>query len=208
MTKTEKIGQILRTVEIHEKIVNESTEMENDTKSHFLNLSEFIKSCLNDKSKTEKLNSYQINSLKNELLTYWNETISMETEKFWTEVKNEKFNLERKEPLKFALSKNRFRNVEQGIGARKYWNSLKSLASIQHEYSDLEIKKIDQIIFEDEKKRIGILKKCLAKKKIPKSQYLKFGECVAYFGNCGLFEKYLTEKEVTELYTIWENFKS
>ena len=208
MTKTENIEQILRTVEIHEKIVNESTEMENDTKSHFLNLSEFTKNCLNDKSKTEKFNSYQINSLKNELLIYWNETISVETEKFWTEVKNEKLNLERKEPLKFALSKNRFRNVEQGIGARKYWNSLKSLKSIKKEYLDLEIKKIDEIIVEDENKRIGILKKCLAKKNIPKSQYLKFGECMAYFANCGLFEKYLTEKEVTELYTIWKNFKS
>ena len=146
--------------------------------------------------------------MKNDLLIYWNETISLETEKFWTVVKNEKLNLERKEPLKFALSKNRFRNVEQGIGARKYWNSLKSLKSIKNEYSNLEIKKIDEIIVEDEKNRIGILKKCLEKKNIPKSQYLKFGECMAYFANCRLFEEYLTEKEVNELYTIWKNFKS
>ncbi|MDY7396921.1 hypothetical protein UMM65_16870 [Aureibaculum sp. 2210JD6-5] len=202
MTKKENIEQVLKAVEIHEKTVEIS--IDNDTKSHFLELSKFIKECL----KIENINSYQIKSLRNDLLTYWNETISVDTEKFWTEVKNEKLNLERKEPLKFALSKNRFRNVEQGIGARKYWNSLKSLKSIQNEYSDLEIKKIGEIIVEDEKKRIGILKKCLAKKNIPKSQYLKFGECMAYFANCELFENHLTEKEVTELNTIWKDFKS
>ena len=140
MTKTENIEQVLKAVEIHEKIVNESTEMESDTKSHFLNLSKFTKDCLKDKSKAEKFNSYQIKSLTNELLIYWNETISVETEKFWTEIKNGNLNLERKEPLKFALNNNRFRNVEQGIGARKYWNSLKLLESIKDEYSDLEIK--------------------------------------------------------------------
>ena len=31
---------------------------------------------------------------------------------------------------------------------------------------------------------------------------------MAYFANCDLFKKYLTKKEVTELYTIWKNFKS
>ena len=124
------------------------------------------------------------------------------------DVKTANLNLERKEPLKFALDKNRFRNVEQGIGARKYWDSLKSLKCIKDRYSDSEIKKIDEIIVEDENKRIGILKKCLAKKNIPKSQYLKFGECMAYFANCGLFDRYLTEEEVKELYTIWKNFKS
>jgi len=208
LTKTEKIEQVLKTVEIHEKIVNESTEMENDTKSHFLNLSKFTKDCLKDNSKAEKFNSYQIKSLSNELLIYWNETISVETEKFWTEIINENLSIERKEPLKFALSKNRFRNVEQGIGAKKYWNLLKSLKSIKDKYSEFEITKIDEIIVEDENKRIGILKKCLTKKKIPKSQYLKFGECMAYFTNCGLFNKYMTEKEVSELHIIWKNFKS
>lgn len=208
MTKKEKIDQILKAVKIHEKTVNKSTEFGNDEKSYFLGLSKFVKDCLKDKSKVEKLNSYQINSLKNELFSYWNKTISVETEKFWTQIKNENLTFERKEPLKFALSKNRFRNVEQGIGARKYWKTLKTIQSIKNEYSVSDIKKIDKIIVDDENNRFEILKKCLKKKNIPKSQYLKFGECIAYFSNCKLFEKYLTEKEVVELYTIWKNFKS
>ncbi|MEP2280856.1 hypothetical protein [Maribacter sp.] len=208
MTKTEKIEQILKTAEIHERIVCESTEIDSKTKPYFLELSKFTKDCLNDKTKAGKFSSYQIKSLENELLTYWNETISVETEKFWSEILIQKLDINRKEPLKFALSKNRFRNVEQGIGARKYWRELKIIKSIKDQYSESEIKKIDQIIDEDEKNRIGILKKCLSKKTIPKSQYLKFGECMAYFTSCGLFDTYMTEKDVYELHEIWRNFKS
>ncbi|REG88215.1 hypothetical protein [Winogradskyella sediminis] len=208
MTKIENIEKILKTVEIHERIVRKSTEIDNETKPYFLELSKFTKDCLSDESKIGKLNSYQIKSLEKELLIYWNETISLETEKFWTEILNEKLNIKRKEPLKFALDKNRFRNVEQGIEARKYWNELKKIKSINDKFSKTEIEKIEKIIAEDENKRIGILKKCLAKKVIPKSHYLKFGECMAYFTNCRLFNKYMTEKEVDELHEIWRNFKS
>ncbi|MBJ2176518.1 hypothetical protein JBL43_19880 [Aureibaculum sp. A20] len=208
MTKIEKIEQILKTVEIHEKIVRKSTEIDNETKPYFLELSKFTKDCLTNESKVSKLNSYQIKSLENELLIYWNETISVETEKFWTEILSKKINIQRKEPLKFALDKKRFRNVEQGIGARKYWSELKTINSVKDNFSKTEIVKIDQIITEDENKRIGILEKCLTKKVIPKSQYLKFGECMAYITNCELFSKYMTEKDVDELHEIWRNFKS
>ncbi|MBF8151583.1 hypothetical protein ITJ86_16905 [Winogradskyella sp. F6397] len=208
MTKIENIEKILKTVEIHERIVRKSTEIDNATKPYFLELSKFTKECLTNESKVSKLNSSQIKSLENELLIYWNETISLETEKFWTEIVTEKLDVQRKEPLKFALDKNRFRNVEQGIGARKYWNEIKTIESVKDKFSITDILKIDQIIAEDENKRIGILKKCLAKRVIPKSQYLKFGECMAYFTNCGLFNKYMTEKEVDELHEIWRNFKS
>ena len=48
----------------------------------------------------------------------------------------------------------------------------------------------------------------LSKKNIPKSQYLKFGECMAYFANTGLFPKYMDENEVKKLYVIWKKHKS
>jgi hypothetical protein len=208
LTKSENIEQLLKTVEINERIVNKSSEIDNETKLFFLELSGFVKSCLTNNSTVGKFNSYQINSLRNDLLNYWNETISVETENFWTEIISENLNIERKEPLKFALNKNRFRNVEQGIGARKYWTELKSLKSITSKYSEIEIEHITKIIAEDENKRIVILKKCLAKKAIPKSQYLKFGECIAYFTNCQIFSNYMTDKEVDQLHIIWNNYKS
>ena len=71
-----------------------------------------------------------------------------------------------------------------------------------------EIEKIDTIIADDENRRFEILKKCLRKKNIPRTQYLKFGECMAYMNYCGLWDKYFNKEEVQKLYDIWTNFKS
>ena len=158
--------------------------------------------------KEPKMNSYGLNSLKSEFLTYWNESIHPDTERFWKELKSNKIDYERKEPIRFALEKNRFRRVDQGIDARKHWSVLKSTKEVQEKFSKAEIEKIDNIIAEDENRRLEILKKCLRKKKIPQSQYLKFGECMAYIDNCRLWGKYFTQKEVEELYDIWGNFQS
>jgi len=110
--------------------------------------------------------------------------------------------------LRFALINNRFRNVDQGMEARKYWTSLKKLKEIKERFTITEIELLDDIILKDEKQRLEILKKCLSKKQIPKAQYLKFGECMAYINNCGLLEKYFSKIEVDELHDIWRNFKS
>jgi hypothetical protein len=37
---------------------------------------------------------------------------------------------------------------------------------------------------------------------------MKFGECMAYFGDCGLFDKYFEDKEVDVLYDTWEIFEA
>ena len=91
-----------------------------------------------------------------------------DTEIFWQQLKNKAVDFERKEPLKFALIKNRFRTVEQSIGAKNFWTHLKKLKSITGTYSKTDIEKIDRIITDDENRRIEILKKCLSKKTIPK----------------------------------------
>ncbi|CAM4389745.1 hypothetical protein [Zobellia nedashkovskayae] len=173
-----------------------------------LNFSSYTKRLLTTQEIGRKLNSYQRKSATSEFLNYWNYSISPDTEKFWAIIKDNGITIERKDPFRFALDKNRFIRVELGIGARKYWTKLKTLKEITKRFSETEISKIGEIITEDENKRIGILKKCLAKKNIPKSQYLKFGECMAYFANTGLFSKYMDENEVQELYRIWKNFKS
>jgi hypothetical protein len=53
-----------------------------------------------------------------------------------------------------------------------------------------------------------MLKKCLTRKQIPQTNYLKFGECMAYANKCRLWDKYFTQAEVDELYVIWKNFES
>ena len=65
LKKTENIEQILKAVEIHEKIVRASIEIEKESKSYFFELSKFTRDYLLDKSKVDKINSYQIKSLQN-----------------------------------------------------------------------------------------------------------------------------------------------
>ncbi|OIV39833.1 hypothetical protein BKM63_20710 [Flavobacterium johnsoniae] len=205
MTTLGNKGKLILTTKISDKIVASSVIMDDNTKEAFLNLSKYTRDLL---IKEPKMNLYGLNSLKNALLTYWNESINPDTEKFWAEIKAENIDYERKEPLRFALSKNRFRRVDQGMDARKHWIELKKLKGIKANYTTSEIEQIENIISEDEKRRLGILKKCLIKKEITQSQYLKFGECWAYMSNCDLWDRYFRKDEVEELLNIWKNFES
>lgn len=92
--------------------------------------------------------------------------------------------------------------------ARQNWHEVRELETIKKRFTKTEIEKIDEVVANDEKNRLKLLKKCLKKKEIPQSQYLRFGDSMAYFNNCNLFSKHLTDFEVKELYTIWKNFKS
>ena len=204
MTTLGNIEKLILVTKIKEKVVECSTNMDEKTKEAFRNLSKSTRDIL---EKKPKMNSYGLNSLKSGLLTYWNESINPDTESFWTELKVNGIDYERKEPLKFALDKNQFKRIEQGMDARMYWGELKKRKEITDKYSKAEIEKIETIIAEDENRRLEILKKCLRKNEIPQSQYLKFGECMAYMNKCGLWDKYFNKDEVQQLYNIWTNFK-
>lgn len=199
------INQLIRTTEIQDNIVGASVLLDEQTKQALHNQSSFIRDFLTNKPNAK---SYEQKTLASQLLTRWNESVNPDTEAFWTEMKRLGIEFERKEPLRFALDKGWFRNVHQSIEARSNWGLVKHLSSIRDRYSQDEIERLDQIIEEDEKKRHGILKKCLEKKAIPQTQYLKFGECMAYFERCNLFELYFSNAQVEELYEIWKNFKS
>jgi hypothetical protein len=205
MTTLGNTEKLILATKINDQIVHSSVIMDDNTKEAFLNLSKYSRDFL---EKEPKMNSYGLNSLKNGLLTYWNESINPDTEKFWAELKVQNIDYERKKPLRFALDKNRFRRVDQGMDARKHWTELKRLKEIKDNYTISEIEQIENIISEDEKRRFGILKKCLIKKEIPQSQYLKFGECWAYMSNCELWERYFNKDEVEELLNVYKNFKS
>ncbi len=205
MTTLGNIEKLILVTKINEKVVECSTNMDEKTKEAFRNLSKSTRDIL---EKKPKMNSYGLNSLKSGLLTYWNESINPDTESFWTELKVNGIDYERKEPLKFALTKGRFRNVHQGMDARKHWTELKKRKEITDKFSETEIEKIETIIAEDENRRLEILKKCLRKNAIPQTQYLKFGECMTYINNCLLWDMYFTKEEVQQLYDLWTNFRS
>jgi hypothetical protein len=199
-TKSEYRNQLLRTIQIQNDLLNEFNLLDPRTEEAIINLGIYW----TDRLKSEHFTLTQLKSITNGILTMWKETIGIATEMFWSELKKNNIDFERKDELKFALQKGRFRRVDIGMGAKKDWNVIKDFDSIKNRFSKDEIEKITNIIDLDEKTRLEILKKCLRKKEIPQSQYLKFGECMAYMSNCGLWDKYFAKTEVKVLYDIWD----
>jgi hypothetical protein len=202
--KTEFKYKLLKTIEIQNGLVDDFNLFDIKTKEAVINHGNYWTERLSKESFTLT----QLKSIANEILTSWKESIGIATEMFWTELQKNNIEFERKDELNFALEKGRFKRVDIGMGARKDWSVIKEFDSIQKRFSKEDIEKIDLIINKDEKTRLEILRKCLRKKEIPQTQYLKFGECWAYMSNCGLWDKYFSKEEVEELLNIWKNFAS
>lgn len=205
--KTDYIEKLLKTIEIHSRFFDKKSK---EKSSNFIleGSSDFsLENIILEMLAEEHLTLTQLKSICKMLLTFWNEGIGVDVEFFWTELKKHNIDFERNDELKFALNKNRFRRVDQGYGARRDWNLMKEMQSVKDRFSALEIEQIGKIIEADENKRVEILRKCLLKKQIPKSQILKFGECWAYLSYCDLFEKYFNQEQKDELYDIRRNFR-
>ena len=202
--KTKLIEDLLKTAEIQINIVSNSKYFEANSK-YWMNFTaeEWI-----ERIKKEKFSLTQLKSISSDLLTYWKESISIDTELFWDDLTKNNIHFERKDELNFALKKGRFRRVDIGMLARRDWGIMKNLDSIKSRFSKIEIKKIEEVIRNDEKNRFEILTKCLEKSKIPQNKYLKFGECWAYFSNCNLWEQYFTKEEKDKLIDIWRSFSA
>ena len=85
---------------INNDIIETSKVIDENSKKAFEYFSIETKKILNE---NPKLNSYQRKSLTNEFLIYWNETISIDCEKFWNRIQQNGIELERKDPLQFLL---------------------------------------------------------------------------------------------------------
>jgi hypothetical protein len=195
--------QVLKLIQVQDNVMKNSSVMDMATKEAFLNFARISREQLD-----RQLTLTQMKSLANGILTFWRESIGVEVENFWTELSAQNVNFERRDELEFALSKHRFRRVDMGMAARKDWVLMKELDSVKKRFSQQELVLIEQVIKKDENDRLEILRKCLKNNEIPQSKYLKFGECMAYFTHCGLFNGYFSQEQVGQLNTIWLNFKS
>ena len=207
MTNLEFKENLLLAYEIGRKVISNSKDYDNTQKETILSSMLVYKVIVEGLIPGDGLNLHSLKSMSTAMLTQWNEGIGLHTEQFWAEMKLRKSLIERKDPLKLALSKKRFRNVHEGMQARKSWKDLRNFETINERFSNTELNEIDQIIQKDENTRVELLKKCLTKKRIPQSQYLKFGECAAYIHNCKLSQKYFSNEEISQLNKIWKNFK-
>lgn len=192
---------LFKAISIGNRIMMESKNIDSGTKEAMLNFSEEIINRVNQKCENGKPNSTLINSYKKDFLTYWSESSSLETEMFWKDLKLNNIEYERKDPLFFALTKNRFINIHQGMDARKNWKDILEFGYINERYTIEEIQKINEVIEKDEIDRMEFMKKCLRNKRIP-LRGMRFNESIVYFDRCNLFSKYFDEETVKELYQL------
>lgn len=156
---------------------------------------------------TGKLNLHILRYLIEDILIRWNESIGIDTEIFWNKMYERGIKYARKEPLRWALQKGRFRNVHQGMEAAKNFDSLIRTKLLEPNFSYEELSQLRNIIEKDTNSRLELFKSCLKKGHLTASIYLRFGDSVAYFNECDLWEKFFTENEVNQLTALWQSFK-
>ena len=187
--------------------IRDRTNVDNQTKIAFEALNNYSKKHIENAIKNQKLTAYEVKSLESEFFKYWNESINQEVELFWEEINKNKLPYQRKSPIRELLTKGRFRHVEQWIDLFNNLEELKKNKFLSKQFTKTEIEKFYELVNAEEEKRFKLVNKCYRKKKIPFSQYLKFGESMAFLERCDLTKKYFTEKERKEIYEIWKSTK-
>jgi hypothetical protein len=198
--------RLAKIIDIAETVIRDSGTIPDETKQHLLNWGQQVKyMALNPEPQFRRVAS--LKSLESTFLIYWNESIGIDTEVFWNELRQKEIECNRKEPLRNALQKGRFRNVHEGMEAAKNFDNLINSRLLESSFLNKDLLQLKKIILEDTNQRIELLKRCLKKGAIPGSKYLRFGDSVAYMNECKLWSKYFKEDEVQRLMEIWSNFK-
>jgi hypothetical protein len=203
----EKAKKLLEAMSINVDLISKSTLLDANSKEAILKHSKVMEDMLRSSLQKGKLTAAGLQSFTSTFLIYRNESINVDTELFWLRVKESNLEFSRKDPLRYALQKGRFFNVHQGMEARKNWASLMSSKLLEKRYTVKELKTLASIIQEDENNRAGLLRKCLLANKITNSNYLKFGDSMAYLTETSCMEKHFSKEEVFKFYEIWKNFK-
>ena len=119
MTSKSLLVNLMLLSDIIDSVVNSSTILDSRMKEAFKSHTRFVRDLV---MRDTRMTSRGLHQLTSELLTYWNESVNPDTEKIWTSIRANGLDYERKEPLRFALEKKRFKRVDQGMDARKHWN--------------------------------------------------------------------------------------
>jgi len=193
-------------IQIGAQIMAASKTFDEEAKKAFKKHDSWNLEILDEAVTNGKLSSAELKSLTDSYFILWNEGIGLDMEAFWHQLQSKSIDFTRKDPVRSALLKGRFQSVHQAMAARKDWETLKNSNLLKSRLSPAEMDGFEELIQKDESTRVDLLKKCLNKKKIPKSQYLRFGDSMAYMEHCDLFERYFTQNEYDELHAIWNNF--
>lgn len=190
----------LKAIEIENRIVSNSTKINKELKAAFLKQNIQSRNLIEHGINSNKLTASEMRSLENEFFTYWNEAINIDVEIFWTKIVQHNLPYQRKSPINELLNKGKFLHTDQWIELFNNFEELQQNGFLKKK----EFHQIQELLKQEEEKRFHLVKHCFDRKKIPFSKYLKFGEALAFLNNCSLTSNYFTEKEIEEIYQIWE----
>ncbi len=198
---------LLKAIELSDKIFTETKSADKQIKVALLALNEYSKCFLEAALKKDKLTSYQVKKIESEFFNYWDNSINEDVEIFWEQITKNNLPFKRKSAMRELLSKGRFKQVEQWTDLYTNFKNIKDAGFLNRQFKKEELEELYNLIETEEKKRFEIVNKCFQKKNIPFSQYLKFGESMAFLERCGLTTKYFSETEKEEIYEIWKSTK-
>ncbi len=195
--KSQRINDLLEACKIARSCLKKSELLDPEEIEFRLIIVDYSESFINDSD--GKISSYQLNSIENELLSYWNNYLNLETEKFWNLIDKNGIRINRKPTFEKIIAQKRFKNVEQAIDV---YNDLYTRPIRNYDNEELKFKldSLYEIVKLDRDKRISQFRKWIRNKRVSVSDRMKFGENYAYMLKTnqleGIFGK--TEQQTIE----------
>jgi len=203
----DKAKSLLEAIKIGTAIINSSTHLDSKTKLAFNELHRYSKNIINSGFEKNKLTLYELKMIESELFTYWNESINLDVELFWKEINDRNLEFKRKNLIKYLLENGRLKSVEQWIGLYNSIEELSSTGQLSLMIQKNELKQLQELIDKEVDKKYSLVNKCFKKGSIALSNYLKFGESMAFLERCKLTLKYFSEDEREQIINIWKSQK-
>lgn len=198
------IKTLERLLEISDFISNSSILMSDEEKNHRKEAVLQTKQSLL-RYQTDLIAHFNSLSIRGEIemfLIFWNEWLSLDSERFWAEVEKEKIEVKRKKSLRNILVRGRILDVHEAMSARGQWTDLMASNYVAKQFTESERKKLLEIMEMDEMKRVNLFKKCLRNQNLPNSSALMYWDSMAYFSVYNLFEKHFSLEEIYQIIKI------
>lgn len=147
-----------------------------------------------------------------ELARSWSYWLAVWAELFWKEIDAQHVQLQRADMVLKIINRKRFLSVDEAMMYNRRWQDMRTSGYLSR-YTRVQVAFIDELLRKDKEKRLDLLIKSLRNKKVNVSDYLKYGEAIAYFTDGKLFSDqieddeialYFSQEELNVLEDIWQ----
>jgi hypothetical protein len=198
----EKLALIEALLELNDEVALQSPNSED--KESILKSSNYWRNSLSEfkREYPAKFRVSTVTEIINMFLVFWNESIGLDTERFWSLAKERRLNIKRRRSLRDVIKRGRFLSVHEPMSARGQWDELMSSNYLTQQFNDAEIEELQNIMNNDEIKRANLFKKCLRNNRLADSDALRYLDNMAYFGEHNIYADHFSDEEVERIHTI------